>query len=69
MTHNIIYLILYILFDFGCGDSSTPVNIHRTFCMDLYGCELWNISSKYTEYAYRMANSYAQDLKITSLYS
>ena len=20
-----------------------------TFCMDLYGCELWNISSKYTE--------------------
>ena len=38
-----------ILGDFGCCDSSTLVNIHRTFCMDLYGCELWTISSKYTE--------------------
>ena len=38
-----------ILCDFGCCDSSTLVNIHITFCMDLYGCELWNISSKYTE--------------------
>ena len=38
-----------ILCDFGCCDSSTLVNIHRTFCMDLYGCQLWNISSKYTE--------------------
>ena len=38
-----------ILCDFGCCDSSTLVNIHITFCMDLYGCELGNISSKYTE--------------------
>ena len=38
-----------ILCDFGCCDSSTLVNIHRTFCMGLYGSELWNISSKYTE--------------------
>ena len=38
-----------ILCDFGCCDSSTLVNIHRTFCMNLHGCELWNISSKYTE--------------------
>ena len=38
-----------ILCDFGCCDSSTLVNIHITFCMDLYGCELWNISSRYTE--------------------
>ena len=38
-----------ILCDFGCCYSSTLVNIYRTFCMDLYGCELWNISSKYTE--------------------
>ena len=30
-------------------DSSTLVNIHRTFCMNLYGCELWNISNKYTK--------------------
>ena len=36
-----------ILCDFGCCDGSTLV--HRTFCMDLYDCELWNISSKYTE--------------------
>ena len=35
-----------ILCDFGCCDSSTLVNIHRTFCID---CEVWNISSKYTE--------------------
>ena len=38
-----------ILCDFGCCDSRTLVNIHRTFCMDLYDCELWKISSKYTE--------------------
>ena len=38
-----------ILCDFGCCDSSTLVNIHITFCMDLYACELWKISSKYTE--------------------
>ena len=38
-----------IVCDFGCCDSSTLVNIHITFCMELYGCELWNISSKYTE--------------------
>ena len=38
-----------IVCDFGCCDSSTLVNIHQTFCMDLYTCELWNVSSKYTE--------------------
>ena len=38
-----------IIYDFGCCDSGTLVNIHRTFCMDVYGCELWNISSNYTE--------------------
>ena len=39
----------FFFFFLGCCDSSTHVNIHRTLCMDLYGCELWNISSKYTE--------------------
>ena len=38
-----------ILCDCGCCNSSTIVNNHRTLCMDLYGCELRNISSKYTE--------------------
>ena len=38
-----------IVCDFGCCDSSTIVNIHITFCMDLYSGELWNISSKYTK--------------------
>ena len=38
-----------ILCDFGCCDSGTLVYIPRTFCMDLYACELWNLSSKYTE--------------------
>ena len=38
-----------VLCDFGYCDSSTLVNIHITFCMDLYVCELWNIRSKYTE--------------------
>ena len=37
------------LCDFGCCDSSTLVNIHITFCVDLYDCELGNISSQYTE--------------------
>ena len=37
------------LCDFGSCDSSTLVNSHITFYMDLYGCEFWNISSKYTE--------------------
>ena len=40
---------MQIVCDFGCCDNSTLVNIHITLCMDLYGCELWNISSKYTE--------------------
>ena len=49
-----MFLLIYCLYkkkkiDFGICDSSTLVNIHITFCMDLYGCELWNISSKYTE--------------------
>ena len=29
--------------DFGSCDSSTLVNIHRTYCIACYGCELWNI--------------------------
>ena len=29
-----------ILCDCGCCASSTRVNIHITFCLDLYGCEL-----------------------------
>ena len=37
-----------ILCDFGCCDSRTLVNIHRTVWTYMAG-EFWNISSKYTE--------------------
>ena len=51
-----------IIWNFGCCDSSILVNIHRTFCMGLYGCELWNISRKSTEEMHTY-------LEITSSYS
>ena len=58
------------LCDFGCWDSSTLVNILRTFYMAVNyspcGMHFFGI---YRRNAYHMANSYAKDLEITSSYS
>ena len=31
----------------GLCDSSTLDSLHRTFCMHMYGCELWDINYKF----------------------
>ena len=33
--------------DFRVCDSSTLDSLHRTYCMHMYGCELWDINYKY----------------------
>ena len=33
-----------VISDFGICDSETLDKIHSTFCMHMYGCELWNIT-------------------------
>ena len=33
--------------DFMCCESQTIHDIHRMFCMDFYGCELWNLNKAY----------------------
>ena len=33
--------------DFRVCDSSTLDSLHRTYCMHMYGCELWDLNCKY----------------------
>ena len=33
-----------VISDFGICDSETLDKIHSTFCMHMYGCELWNLT-------------------------
>ena len=33
--------------DFRVCDSSTLDSLHRTYCMYMYGCELWDLNCKY----------------------
>ena len=37
----------WIIGDFRVCDSSTLDSLHRTYCMHMYGCELWDLSCKY----------------------
>ena len=37
----------WIISDFRVCDSSTLDSLHRTYCMHMYGCELWNLNCKY----------------------
>ena len=38
-----------LLHDFRACDCITLDNLHRTFCMHMYGCELWNLNDKIIE--------------------
>ena len=37
----------WIISDFRVCDSSTLDSLHRTYCMHMYGCELWDLNCKY----------------------
>ena len=37
----------WIISDFRVCDSSTLDSLHSTYCMHMYGCELWDLNSKY----------------------
>jgi len=43
-----------IINDFRSCDSITLDNLHRTYCMHMYGCELWNLNDKNID-AFRIA--------------
>ena len=38
-----------IITEFQACDSETLDSLHSTFCMHLYGCELWNLTSSYID--------------------
>ena len=40
--------------EFCACDCKTLDNLHRTYCMHIYGCELWNLNDKKIE-AFRIA--------------
>ena len=35
--------------DFRVRDSSTLDSLHRTYCMHMYGCELWDLNRNYVK--------------------
>ena len=37
----------WVISDFRACDSNTLDNLHRTYCMHMYGCELWDLSCNY----------------------
>ena len=38
-----------IITEFHACDSETLDSLHSTFCMHMYGCELWNLTSSYID--------------------
>ena len=40
-----------VLSDFTCRvcDSSTLDSLHKTYCMHMYGCELWDLNCNYVK--------------------
>ena len=43
-----------IFIEFRVCDSSTLDSLHRTYCMHMYGCELWDLNCKYV-YEFKVA--------------
>ena len=39
----------WVISDFRVCDSETLDRLHMTYCMHMYGCELWDLSSNYIE--------------------
>ena len=37
----------WVISDFRACDSNTLDNLHRTYCMHMYGCELWDLNCNY----------------------
>ena len=37
----------WVISDFQACDSNTLDNLHRTYCMHMYGCELWDLNCNY----------------------
>ena len=37
----------WVISDFRACDSNTLDNFHRTYCMHMYGCELWDLNCNY----------------------
>ena len=35
----------WVISDFRVCDSNTLDSLHRTYCMHMYGCELWDLNS------------------------
>ena len=51
---EILYLVFVIFIDeaiaqFNACNSDTLDKLYSSFCMHMYGCELWNLSSSYTD--------------------
>ena len=38
-----------IITEFHACDSEILDSLHSTFCMHMYGCELWNLTSSYID--------------------
>ena len=50
--HNTQYTIhntQYTISDFNACNSDTLDRLHSSFCMHMYGCEHWNLSSSYID--------------------
>ena len=39
----------WVISDFRVCDSSTLDCLHRTYCMHMYGCELWDLNRNYVK--------------------
>jgi len=39
----------WLISDFSACDSITLDKLHMTYCMHMYGCELWNLNGKYID--------------------
>ena len=39
----------WVINDFRVCDSSTLDRLHRTYCMHMYGCELWDLNRDYVK--------------------
>ena len=37
----------WVISDFRACDSNTLDNLHRTYCIHMYGCELWDLNCNY----------------------
>ena len=45
--------------DFRACDSNTLDNLHRSYCMHMYGCELWDLNCNYVTDCYCTAQDKA----------